>query len=72
MSATQLEKNAIEPGVFVSSSGATVSNTADQQLLTNRKVCSNCVERILSKSERFGRTDESPIDEPVETWAQEI
>lgn len=68
----QLEKNATKPGVFVSSSGSTVSNTTDQSLLTSRKVCSGCRERILSKSERFGRTDESPVDEPVETWAQEI
>ena len=68
----QLEKNATVPGQFVKTSGSTVSNTTDQTLMTQRKVCPNCVERVLSKSERFGRTDESPIDGPVETWAQEI
>ncbi len=61
-----------EPENFVRTSGSLVSNQSDQQLIPNRKVCSGCRERILSKSERFGRTDESPIDEPVETWAQEI
>jgi hypothetical protein len=70
----QLEANTIGsiPEVFVRTSGASASNQSDRSLLTQRKVCSSCSERILSKSERFGRTDESPIDEPVETWAQEI
>jgi hypothetical protein len=68
----QLEKNATVPGQFVSTSGSAVDNSTDQTLMTQRKVCPNCVERILSKSERFGKTDESPIDEPVEAWAQEI
>ena len=73
----QMESNTDSgtPEVFVASTGAGrtyVSNTADRSLLTQRKVCASCSERILSKSERFGRTDESPIDEPVETWAQEI
>ena len=32
----------------------------------------DAAERILSKSNRFGRTDESPTADPVDTWAQEI
>ncbi len=70
----QLEANTVGsiPEVFVRTSGASASNQSDRTLMTQRKVCSSCSERILSKSERFGRTDESPIDEPVETWAQEI
>jgi len=68
----QLEKNATVPGQFASTSGSTVDNSTDQTLMTQRQVCPNCVERILSKSNRFGRTDESPVDGPVETWAQEI
>jgi hypothetical protein len=68
----QLEKDATVPGQFVRTSGSTVDNTTDRTLMTQRKVCPNCVERILSKSERFGRTDESPVDDPVDTWAQEI
>ena len=68
----QLDKDATVPGQYVKTSGSTVSNTTDQTLMTQRQVCPNCVERVLSKSERFGRTDESPIDGPVETWAQEI
>ena len=68
----QLDKDATIPGQFVGTSGAVVDNSADQQLLTQRKVCKNCIERILSKSNRFGRTDESPVADPVGTWAQEI
>lgn len=68
----QLDKNATVPGQFVSTSGTAVDNSSDQILMTQRKVCNNCQELILSKSERFGKTDESPIDDPVETWAQEI
>ena len=70
----QLEANTVGsiPEVFVRTTGTFVSNQSDRSLLTQRKVCASCSERILSKSERFGRTDESPVDEPVETWAQEI
>jgi hypothetical protein len=70
----QLESEAPReiPGVFARTNGARSFSSSDSTQLTSRKVCSNCRERILSKSERFGRTDESPVDEPVETWAQEI
>jgi hypothetical protein len=70
----QLEANTTTgaPENFVRTSGSLVSNQSETVMLTNRKVCPNCSEYILSKSERFGRTDESPVDEPVETWAQEI
>jgi len=65
------------PENFVRTSGSFVSSSindelSEQQLMTSRKVCKNCAEYILSKSERFGRTEESPIDEPVDSWAQEI
>jgi hypothetical protein len=60
------------PENFVRTSGSTVSNQSERTLMTQRKVCPGCAELILSKSERYGRTDESPIDEPVDTWAQEI
>jgi len=74
----QLENNTTtgEPEVFLRTSGTFVSNqyspTKQKSLMTSRKVCKNCAEYILSKSERFGRTEESPIDEPVDSWAQEI
>ena len=62
------------PENFVRTSGTanTTANQSERSLMTSRKVCPSCAELILSKSERFGRTDESPIDEPVDTWAQEI
>jgi hypothetical protein len=63
-----------QPENFTRTTGTRVSssNHTEQSLMTQRKVCPNCSELILSKSERFGRTDESPIDEPVETWNQDI
>jgi len=62
------------PGNFVRTAGTkvTAANHPQQSLMTQRKVCPNCAEMILSKSERYGRTDESPVDQPVETWNQEI
>ena len=62
------------PENFVRTSGTKVSSAShpEQSLMTSRKVCPNCLEPILSKSERFGRTNESPIDDPVETLVQEI
>ena len=68
----QLEKNVTVPGQFVRTTGSAVDNTTDRTVMTERKVCPRCCERILSKSNRFGKTNESPIDDPVETWAQEI
>ena len=60
------------PGAFRRTSGALAVNTTDEQLMTSRKVCQNCLEPILSKSERFGRTDEAQVDEPVDVLNQEI
>lgn len=60
------------PENFVRATGSNVSNQSERQLITQRKVCPNCVEYVLSKSERFGRTDESPVDEPVDTLSQEF
>ena len=70
----QLENNTVDgmPGNFTRASGTAVDSYDERILMTSRKVCKNCAEYILSKSERFGRTDESPIDDPVDTWAQEI
>jgi len=62
------------PENFVRTSGSSISssNHPEQPMMTSRKVCPNCAELILSKSERFGHQDESPVDGPVDTWAQEI
>jgi len=70
----QLENNTVDgmPGNFTRASGTAVDSYDERILMTSRKVCKNCAEYILSKSERFGRTEESPIDEPVDSWAQEI
>ena len=62
------------PENFVRTSGSTISSSShpEQSMMTSRKVCPSCLEYILSKSEKYGRTDESPIDEPVDTLVQEI
>ena len=69
----QLEVNPTysKPGRFVRTS-STVIDQEDQSLLTSRKVCPSCLEPILSKSNKFGWTEESPTDEPVETLEQDI
>lgn len=61
-----------QPENFVRTSGTYVSNQSERQLMTQRKVCSNCREAILSKSEKYGRTDQPPVAGPVETWNQDI
>lgn len=60
------------PENFVRTSGTYASNQSEQSLVTSRKVCPGCRELVLSKSEKFGRTDQSPVDDPVETWNQEF
>jgi hypothetical protein len=62
------------PGNFIRTAGtkATAANNPQRSLVTSRKVCPGCAELILKKSERYGRTDESPVDEPVDTWEQEF
>jgi hypothetical protein len=62
----------VGPGPFIRTSGALTTVTSDQPLLTSRKVCPDCLEPILSKSERFGRTDEAQVDLPVDVLNQEI
>jgi hypothetical protein len=61
------------PENFVrTSAGTNVSNQSERGLITSRKVCPKCREIVLKKSEIYGRTDESPIAEPVEEWTQEF
>ena len=60
------------PENFVRTAGATASNQSERGLVTTRKVCPSCRETVLRKSEKFGRQDESPVDDPVETWNQEF
>lgn len=62
------------PENFVRTSGSIISSSAhpEQSLVTSRKVCPNCRELVLSKSQKFGRTDEPPVADPVETWNQEF
>jgi hypothetical protein len=62
----------VMPGPFQRTSGAIAAHTTEDQLLTSRKVCTSCLETILSKSNKFGWTEESPTDEPVDTLEQDI
>jgi hypothetical protein len=62
------------PENFVRTTGSSIKSSAhpEQSMVTSRKVCPDCRELVLSKSEQYGRSDESPVDEPVDTWAQEF
>jgi len=62
------------PENFVRTSGASVfsSSHPEQGAITARKVCPNCQETVLKKTEKFGRTDEPPVADPVSTWNQEF
>lgn len=60
------------PENFVRAYGSSVNNTSEQSMITSRKVCPNCRETVLSKTEKYGRTDEPPTADPVETWNQEF
>ena len=60
------------PGVYRETAGTAASLAADTGMISSRKVCPDCFEYVLSKSEKFGRTDEAPVDLPVDTYNQEF
>lgn len=60
------------PGPFVRTTGTVVANSSDRSLITSRKVCGECFEGVLSKSEKYGKTDEIPTALPVDTYTQEF
>ena len=67
----QVEKDATKLGTFVPTSGSSVDRN-DTSMMTMRKVCTNCRERILSKSERFNKVAEIRTDQPVSVDIQDI
>jgi len=67
----QLEKNASKMGTFVPTSGSTIDRT-DTAMMSVRKVCSNCLEPLLSKTEQYNRNSEQRTDEPISVDIQEI
>jgi hypothetical protein len=67
----QLIKNATRPGTFVPTSGSTVDRT-DTASVTMRKVCPSCRERVLSKTNRYGRGVENRTDDPIAVHNQEF
>lgn len=67
----QLEKNATRPGTFVPTSGSTVDRV-DTPSVTMRKVCPSCRERVLSKTNRYGRGVENRTDDPIAVHNQEF
>jgi hypothetical protein len=67
----QVTKNATERETFAPTTGAAVDRT-DTRMMTMRKVCENCREVLLSRSEQYGKTAEQRTDEPVEVYQQEI
>jgi hypothetical protein len=67
----QLEKDVSTPGTFVTTSGSAVDR-AETPMTTVRKVCPNCRERVLRKSERYGKIAEQRTEEPVAVDIQEV
>ena len=67
----QLEKDVTRPGTFVPTSGSSVDRV-DTPMMTVRKVCPDCREPLLSKTERYGRTAEQRTDEPIVLDIQKV
>ncbi len=67
----QVSKDVTKLGAFVPTSGSSVDRT-DTAMMTTRKTCPNCRERLLSKSERYGKTVEQRTEAPVVVDIQEI
>ena len=70
----QFEVNTIgnTPDNFRRTSGAVNVNSADTGSITTRKVCPDCFETVLKKSERFGKQNEKPVADEVDTVSQEF
>lgn len=66
----QLEKNATKMGAFVPTSGSSIDRI-DTPMMTVRKVCPQHRERLLSKTEQYGRRAEQRTDDPVSVDIQE-
>jgi hypothetical protein len=67
----QLEKNASKMGAFAPTTGASVDRT-DSRMMTVRKVCANCREPLLSRSEQHNRKPEKRTDDPISIDLQEV
>jgi len=70
----QLETDPIRttPGVYVETSGTAIGATAEASAISSRKVCPDCFETVLKKSTKYGRQHNSPVDDPVDNYAQEF
>jgi len=67
----QVAKDMVKLGTFVPTSGASVDRI-DTTMMTMRKVCTNCRERILSKTEQRGKIAEIRTEQPVDIMNQEF
>ena len=67
----QLEKDVTRPGTFIPTLGSSVDRV-DTPLMTVRKVCSNCREPLLSKTEQYSKIAEQRTEEPISLDIQEI
>ena len=70
----QLETDPLRttPGVYVETSGTACAATAEASAISSRKVCPDCFETVLKKSTKYGRQHNSPVDDPVDNYAQEF
>ena len=67
----QLEKDVVKLGTFVPTLGSSVDRI-DTRMMTVRKVCPDCREPLLSKTERHGKLAEQRTEEPIALDIQEI
>ena len=67
----QVSKDIPRVGAFIPTSGSSVDRV-DTPLMTVRKVCSNCREPLLSKTEQYSKIAEQRTEEPISLDIQEI
>ena len=67
----QLEKDVSRYGAFIPTTGSSVDRT-DTAMMTVRKVCPDCREPLLSKTEQYSKIAEQRTDEPIALDIQEV
>ena len=67
----QVMKDVVKLGTFIPTSGSSVDRI-DTPMMTVRKVCPDCREPVLSRSERYNRAAELRNEEPIALDIQEV
>lgn len=67
----ELDATGDKPGEFVKSTGSSITVATDTETMTTRKVCPDCYEVLLVKSEQFGRPY-TEVEPPISSDPQEV